>query len=119
DLTAVLTDGGVHRRRLLAVLGASAALGDMLVARPADVALLAHREGEVPVLDLPPADERSRALRAVGADPDAEVPVATVSGPEGVATVRRTYRRRLLEIAAADLTSPDPLADFPLVAAAM
>ncbi|MPV37665.1 bifunctional [glutamine synthetase] adenylyltransferase/[glutamine synthetase]-adenylyl-L-tyrosine phosphorylase, partial [Georgenia subflava] len=119
DLTTVLADDGVHRRRLLAVLGASAALGDMLVARPEDAGLLAHRADEVPVLDLLPADERERALRAVGADPGDDVPVAQVGGAEGAATVRRTYRRRLLEIAAADLTSPDPLADLPKVAAAM
>ena len=119
DLTAVVADDGVHRRRLLAVLGASSALGDMLVARPGDVALLRERPDEEPVLDLTPEDERARALLAVGADPADPVPVAAVAGTEGVDTLRRTYRRRLLEIAAADLTSPDPLVDFPRVAAAM
>ncbi|WP_341361274.1 bifunctional [glutamine synthetase] adenylyltransferase/[glutamine synthetase]-adenylyl-L-tyrosine phosphorylase [Georgenia sp. M64] len=119
DLAAVLTTDGPHRDRLLAVLGASSALGDMLVARPGDVSLLAEREGEVPVLDLTAEDERERALRAVGADHRDTVPVATVTGAEGVDTLRRTYRRRILEIAAADLTSPDPLADLPKVAAAV
>ncbi|MDD9206473.1 bifunctional [glutamine synthetase] adenylyltransferase/[glutamine synthetase]-adenylyl-L-tyrosine phosphorylase, partial [Georgenia sp. 10Sc9-8] len=118
-LAAVLAEDGTHRRRLLAVLGASTALGDMLIARPGDVALLDERTGEVPVLELTPADERARALEAVGADPADAVPVATVAGDEGVATLRRTYRRRLLEITAADLTSPDPLAALPLVAAAL
>ncbi|MCK6209368.1 bifunctional [glutamine synthetase] adenylyltransferase/[glutamine synthetase]-adenylyl-L-tyrosine phosphorylase [Georgenia sp. EYE_87] len=118
-LAAILSDDAPGRRRLLAVLGASAALGDALVARPGAVALLAERPGERPVLDLAPEDERERALRAVGADPDAAVPVATMTGEQGVATLRRTYRRRLLEIAAADLTSPDPLDAFPKVAASI
>ncbi|WP_448072297.1 bifunctional [glutamine synthetase] adenylyltransferase/[glutamine synthetase]-adenylyl-L-tyrosine phosphorylase [Georgenia yuyongxinii] len=118
-LDAVLAGDGAHRRRLLAVLGASSALGDMLVAHPGDGALLHDHAGEGSVLDLTPDDERARALRAVGADPDAPVPVATLTGEDGVSVLRRTYRRRLLEIAAADLTSPDPLADLPRVAAAI
>ncbi|PFG41342.1 glutamate-ammonia-ligase adenylyltransferase [Georgenia soli] len=118
-LAEVLADDGPARRRLLAVLGASAALGDALVAHPGSVSLLVERPGEPSVLDLAPEDEREHALRAVGADPGAAVPVATLTGEEGVATLRRTYRRRLLEIAAADLTSPDPLADFPRVAASI
>ncbi|MEE6295446.1 bifunctional [glutamine synthetase] adenylyltransferase/[glutamine synthetase]-adenylyl-L-tyrosine phosphorylase [Georgenia wangjunii] len=119
DLGGILAEDGGHRRRLLAVLGASSALGDMLVSRPGDVALLADRPGEVPVLDLLPADERERALRAVGADPAAELPVATIGGAAGVSAMRRLYRQRLLEVAAADLTSPDPLGDLPKVAAAL
>lgn len=118
-LREVLAADGPHRRRLLAVLGASSALGDMLVARPEDVDLLAERPGEVPVLDLAPEDERARALAAVGADPAAPAPVAAVTGTDGVVALRRTYRRRVLEIAAADLTSPDPLDALPKVAAAM
>src|SRR5690606_7151855 len=84
DLGTVLVEDGGHRRRLLAVLGASSALGDMLVSRPTDVALLSDRPREVPVLDLLPADERERALRAVGADPEAAAPVATIAGRAGV-----------------------------------
>ena len=118
DLPSVLTNDGGHRRRLLAVLGASTALGDMLVARPGDAALLADEVTEG-VLDLTAADERERALRAVGADPGAEVPVATVTGTAGVTALRRCYRRRLLEVAAADLVAPDHLAVFPAVAAAL
>ncbi|WP_454084289.1 bifunctional [glutamine synthetase] adenylyltransferase/[glutamine synthetase]-adenylyl-L-tyrosine phosphorylase [Georgenia sp. Marseille-Q6866] len=118
DLAAVLASDGGHRRRLLAVLGSSSALGDMLVARPADAALLSdeHADG---VLDLTPQDERERALEAVGADPFDAAPVATVTGTAGVEALRRCYRRRLLEVAAADLTSPDPLGAFPAVAAAL
>ncbi|MCM3662138.1 bifunctional [glutamine synthetase] adenylyltransferase/[glutamine synthetase]-adenylyl-L-tyrosine phosphorylase [Georgenia satyanarayanai] len=118
DLAAVLASDGGHRQRLLAVLGSSSALGDMLVARPADATLLGdeHADG---VLDLTPQDERDRALRAVGADPSDAAPVATVTGTAGVEALRRCYRRRLLEVAAADLTSPDPLGAFPAVAAAL
>ncbi|KAE8765120.1 bifunctional [glutamine synthetase] adenylyltransferase/[glutamine synthetase]-adenylyl-L-tyrosine phosphorylase [Georgenia thermotolerans] len=116
---AVLTEDGAHRRRLLAVLGASSALGDMLVAHPDDGALLRDRADAPGPLDSDAAAERARALWAVGADPDAPVPVATVTGEEGVAALRRTYRRRLLQVAAADLVSADPVADFPRVAAAI
>ncbi|MHB1288099.1 bifunctional [glutamine synthetase] adenylyltransferase/[glutamine synthetase]-adenylyl-L-tyrosine phosphorylase, partial [Georgenia sp.] len=118
-LSEVLAGAGSPRRRLLAVLGASSAFGDALVARPESVALLLDRPGEAGVLDLGAADERDRALRAVGADPATDVPVATVTGADGVAMLRRTYRRRLLEIMAADLTSADPLEDLPKVAAAI
>ncbi|WP_413453031.1 bifunctional [glutamine synthetase] adenylyltransferase/[glutamine synthetase]-adenylyl-L-tyrosine phosphorylase [Georgenia phoenicis] len=118
DLAGVLASEGGHRTRLLAVLGASSALGDMLVSRPADAALLAdeHADG---VLDLSPQDERERALAAVGADSADDAPVAAVTGTAGVEALRRCYRRRLLEVAAADLTSADPLAAFPAVAAAL
>ncbi len=118
DLPALLATDSAHRRRLLAVVGASTALGDMLVARPEDVALLSDEEID-DILALTPQDERARALAAVGADPEAEVPVATVTGTAGVEALRRAYRRRLVQVAAADLTSPDPLAAFPEVAAAL
>ncbi len=118
DLAGLLAIDGGHRRRLLAVLGASTALGDMLVSRPADVALLADEQVDG-VLELTPREERERALLAVGADPQDTVPVATVTGVAGVEALRRCYRRRLLTVAAADLTSPDAYAAFPDVAAAL
>ena len=58
-------------------------------------------------------------MRAVGADPEADVPVATLVGPAGVDAMRRAYRFRLLRIAATDLTSTDPLSRLPGVAAAL
>jgi glutamate-ammonia-ligase adenylyltransferase len=70
-------------RRLVAVLGASAALGDHLVAHPDDVAVLATGPDGVRA----PADG---ALEP-GERPD-------------VPALRRAYRRALLRIAAADLT---------------
>ena len=64
-------------------------------------------------------DVRAELLVAVGADPEADVPVAELTGPAGWDAMRRAYRRRLLRIAATDLTSPDPLSRMPGVAAAL
>jgi glutamate-ammonia-ligase adenylyltransferase len=55
---------------------------------------------------------RATLLEAVGADPDAPVPVAAGPAPE---PLRLAYRRELLSIAAQDLSSTDPTALFPLV----
>src|SRR5690606_36631691 len=48
-----------------------------------------------------------------------DVPVATVTGTPGVDAMRRAYRRRLLRIAAAELTSAKPLSLLPAVGAAL
>ncbi|MPZ25225.1 MAG: bifunctional [glutamine synthetase] adenylyltransferase/[glutamine synthetase]-adenylyl-L-tyrosine phosphorylase [Micromonosporaceae bacterium] len=69
------------RRRLVAVLGASSALGDHLVANPAEWRHLANP---------PPAG---------AADPPADLSRAT-----DVAGLRTSYRRALMQIAADDLT---------------
>lgn len=115
-VTAAL--GGPERERLLAVLGASTALGDHLVRHPDDVGALA---GDLAVV-LDPELLREEMLTAVGAPTDREsarAPVATVTGDAGVDAMRRAYRRRLLTIAAADLTSANPLAVLSDVAAAL
>ncbi|PJI93457.1 bifunctional [glutamine synthetase] adenylyltransferase/[glutamine synthetase]-adenylyl-L-tyrosine phosphorylase [Luteimicrobium subarcticum] len=104
------------RGRLLAVLGASTALGDELVRRPRLVRSLADPTG---VVGVPVADVYDELLRAVGADPDAAVPVAAAGGHEGTDALRRAYRARLLRIAATDLRFPDPLSRLPGVAAAL
>ena len=85
---AVLRADGVVRRRLLAVLGASTALGDHLVATP----------GEWRCLDR--LDEAAELPSTGGST------VAGLSGTGGsiVADLRRAYRRSLVRIAAADLT---------------
>jgi len=106
----------VVRQRLLAVLGASAALGDELVRHPELLAVLADPE---PALGRPAGDVRAELLAAVGADPHARVPVAGVTGPQGVDALRHTYRARLLRIAAADLCCGEPLTRLPGVAAAL
>ena len=119
DQRAVLADllgRGPGRDRLLAVVGASVALGDMLAAHPDQLAVLRDL---TPGTAVPAQDVRAELLVAVGADPEADVPVADVSGPVGWDAMRRTYRLRLLRIAATDLTCPDPLSRLPGVAAAL
>lgn len=115
-LAAALAEDGRARDRLLAVVGASVALGDDLSAHPEhlDVVLDDASGTGVPVGVV-----RAELLAAVGADPDAAVPVAATAGPDGVDAMRRAYRRRLLRIAATDLTSGEPLTRLPGVAAAL
>ena len=115
-----------HRRRLLAVLGASQALGDFLVAHPERLTALApDRAWDAP--QEPGAGEAlQRTVRdalgqaaPVNADPsdsderpphpgDAAVSRAT-------AALRRAYRDRLTAIVADDLTSADPIEHVPTV----
>ena len=115
-LAAALHAGGAGRDRLLAVLGASVALGDDLCAHPEHLDVVLDDE---PGTGVPVAVVRAELLAAVGADPDAAEPVATVAGPAGVDAMRRAYRRRLQRIAATDLTCGEPLTRLPGVAAAL
>jgi len=88
--------------RLFAVLGASAALGDHLLRHPEHLRELAD-----PLLGStrpPPFGIRADLLRAVGADPDADTPVATRPDRECVDDLRVRYRRLLLRLAARDLS---------------
>lgn len=94
--------------RVVAVLGGSTELSRGLVAQPLDVEVLAP----APVRS-DAAEIRSRLLRAVGADPQAPVPVASGTADE----LRRTYRRELCRIAARDLTAAEPLTLLPDIAA--
>ena len=100
---AMRADAGL-RNRLTAVLGASAALGDYLVRHPADWRVLggpdALRGGTA-------AEARADLLAAVGAQPDDPEPVADpVAAPGGspATALPAAYRRRLLQLAARDLT---------------
>lgn len=104
------------RRRLVAVLGASIALGDELVRHPELVDVLADPASAVGV---DARAVRAELLEAVGADADVAVPVASAAGSDVVDSLRRAYRRRLLRIAATDLVSPEPLSILPAVAAAL
>jgi len=115
-LAAALAEDGPARDRLLAVVGASVALGDDLSAHPEHLDVVLD---DAPGTGVPVAEVRAELLAAVGADPDAAVPVAGVGGPAGVDAMRRAYRRRLLRIAATDLTSGEPLSRLPGVAAAL
>nr|WP_216645942.1 bifunctional [glutamine synthetase] adenylyltransferase/[glutamine synthetase]-adenylyl-L-tyrosine phosphorylase [Isoptericola halotolerans] len=119
------------RTRLLAVLGASSALGDEIVRRPGLLDSLAGEESDI---GTDPAAVRAELLRAVGADPAADDPVAAADPAPGTDetpawadvaartstdALRRAYRARLLRIAATDLTATDPLVLLPAVAAAL
>ncbi|WP_102508364.1 bifunctional [glutamine synthetase] adenylyltransferase/[glutamine synthetase]-adenylyl-L-tyrosine phosphorylase [Sanguibacter massiliensis] len=127
---ALATDDDA-RARLLAVLGASVALGDELVRHP-DV--LGDVLDDATPLGVDPGAVRAELLRAVGADPSADVPVALVgalsadgsgeaASSADLASVtdvmRRAYRRRLARIAARDLASPTPEDVMPAVSAAL
>ncbi|MQA25143.1 MAG: bifunctional [glutamine synthetase] adenylyltransferase/[glutamine synthetase]-adenylyl-L-tyrosine phosphorylase [Micromonosporaceae bacterium] len=78
------------RTALTAVLGASAALGDHLVACPGEWVALADAPAE------PPSREQVRARLREAVDGS--------TGPEAVLRLRLAYRRALLGLAAADLT---------------
>ncbi|KQS97009.1 glutamine-synthetase adenylyltransferase [Cellulomonas sp. Leaf395] len=115
-LRGILEEDGSPRARLLAVIGASVALGDTLVAHPESLRVLLE---EAPGTGVPVAEVRAELLLAVGADADADVPVATLAGAAGTDAMRLAYRTRLLRIAATDLTSTDPLSRLPGVASAL
>ena len=86
---------------LVAVAGASLALGQHLVAHPGLVDALAG-----PLRRTSAADLRAELLRAVGADPSATVPVAEDLVGDGL---RLAYRAALLRVAARDLCAPEPI----------
>ncbi len=104
-------------RRLAAVAGGSTALGDDLVRRPAE--LLPDVADPTPATGVDAHVVRAELLTAVGADSEADVPVASLTGPAGVDALRRAYRSRLLRIAATDLTASEPLTLLPGVGAAL
>jgi glutamate-ammonia-ligase adenylyltransferase len=99
-LTTLAADEGTAMR-LLCILGASAALADHLVANPDQWQVLTD-----PTLGTTrPAAWAVRAelMEAVGADPTAAAPVATVPEAEATDALRVTYRRLLVPLAARDL----------------
>ncbi len=97
----VLVEEGPARERLVAVLGASAALADGLVRHPGDAAVL-HDPDE----PVPPDRLRAELLRGVGADPADAAPVAAADATGD--DLRRAYRRRVLSLAGRDLADPVP-----------
>ncbi|MEV5409260.1 bifunctional [glutamine synthetase] adenylyltransferase/[glutamine synthetase]-adenylyl-L-tyrosine phosphorylase [Thermopolyspora sp. NPDC052614] len=99
-LGAMRADPGL-RRRLIGVFGVSAALGDHLARHPDHWRLLedgetSQRPGE--------RELRGDLLLAVGADPDADEPVARDATTETLSALRVAYRGRLLRLAARDIT---------------
>ena len=107
-LLIALRGGEGLRRRLLGVLGTSAALGDHLVAHPRDWQALTDDAAAMTRPSL--LGLQWRLLDAVGAPPRAVLPSGTAgaraagTGPEVVAALRADYRRCLLELAARDVT---------------
>jgi glutamate-ammonia-ligase adenylyltransferase len=100
-LRALVDDEGTAMR-LLSVLGASEALGDHLCRHPEH-----WRELTDPTMgSTRPAAYavREELLRAVGADPADDRPVATKPDDEAVDALRVEYRRFLLRLASRDLT---------------
>jgi [glutamine synthetase] adenylyltransferase / [glutamine synthetase]-adenylyl-L-tyrosine phosphorylase len=107
-LEALRADAGL-RARLTAVLGASAALGGHLARHPADWRLLA---GDASFPSPSASGMRAEMLAAVGAAADESEPAAdrsVIGGLDPATELRLAYRRRLLHIAARDLTGVDPL----------
>jgi glutamate-ammonia-ligase adenylyltransferase len=103
------------RERLFAVLGTSAALGDHLARHPRHWVVLLERGDDV----VDPGVLRAELLTAVGADPDAAEPAATLPREAAHDALRVAYRRRLLAIAARDLAAADPMGTMPSVARAL
>ena len=105
-LTALRADAGL-RSRLTAVLGASAALGDHLARHPGDWRVLS---GPDALRSPGPAEVRADLLMAVGAKPDDPEPPSPpprrTADPAAApaASLAAAYRRRLLHLAARDLT---------------
>lgn len=95
--------------RLVQVLGASVGLQHHLVRYPAQADRLTGPLERTPAVTL-----RADLLAAVGADPDAAVPIAThLSGDE----LRLAHHAAVLRIAARDLSSEDPAAIQPDISA--
>ncbi|MCL2089751.1 MAG: bifunctional [glutamine synthetase] adenylyltransferase/[glutamine synthetase]-adenylyl-L-tyrosine phosphorylase [Micrococcales bacterium] len=115
-LTRALTGPGSGAARLLAVLGASSELGNFVVTHPCAVRAVLD---DAPAVGVDPRTVRAELLAAVGADPDADLPVAAPGGSDGVDAMRVAYRTRLARIAAADLVAADPLGTMPEIAAAL
>jgi glutamate-ammonia-ligase adenylyltransferase len=93
------------RRRLIAVLGVSRALAEHLTRHPADSAVLTGRDAD---RRPEPGVVRAELLLSVGADPADRVPTAAKAGPDAKADpaglLATAYRRRVLQLAARDLT---------------
>jgi [glutamine synthetase] adenylyltransferase / [glutamine synthetase]-adenylyl-L-tyrosine phosphorylase len=114
-LPAELTSDGAFRARLVAVLGVSKALADHLTRHPEDTGVLRGRDaGRRPDR----AEIRAELLTAVGADPGSAEPRAGVAGgpragvaggpkastADPAARLAAAYRRRVLHLAARDLS---------------
>ena len=104
ELRQVLRDDAEFRDRLVSILGASAALGDHLSRHPADWRLLAGKCA-FPAANAA-AELTAELLAAVGASagPEPVAGSALADGGDPATALRIAYRRRLLQLAALDLT---------------
>ncbi|MFT4288815.1 bifunctional [glutamine synthetase] adenylyltransferase/[glutamine synthetase]-adenylyl-L-tyrosine phosphorylase [Nocardioides sp.] len=109
ELLGRLADDEGTAMRLLSVLGASEALGRHLVRHPEHWAEL--RDPTLGSARTPAYYLRETLLAAVGADPSAASPLATLPRGEAADALRVEYRRLLLRLAARDLAHPVALAD--------
>lgn len=106
ELQAALVSDAALRRRLCAVLGASSALADHLVANPDDWRLLT--QAALSTVPRSAVDLNAQLLEIVGADPG-DPPTGsggTAAGlkrKEAVKALRLAYRRELLMLATRDL----------------
>lgn len=100
---------------LIALLGTSVAAGDMLARHPEALELLLVEDP----LALDAAAVREHLLRAVGADPAADMPVASGSGRDSRDALRVAYHERLAQIALADVSAPHPAQIQPDISAAL
>src|SRR6516165_9538427 len=102
-LPEALSDDSAFRFRLIAVLGVSKALADHLVRHPDDCAVLRDPDAD----GRPdPAQVREELLESVAADPDSPQPRASLDAGKAdpAARLAAAYRRRVLHLAARDLT---------------
>ncbi|WP_207344219.1 bifunctional [glutamine synthetase] adenylyltransferase/[glutamine synthetase]-adenylyl-L-tyrosine phosphorylase [Arthrobacter sp. E3] len=106
----------VPNEALFRLLGASEALADFLMRHPEHLDVLDAVASPEPV----PLDGevlRESLLRAVGADPESDQPVAALCGTEARIALRTKYRRHLCELALRDLGAASPQAAMPMVGA--
>ncbi|HEY9292721.1 MAG TPA: bifunctional [glutamine synthetase] adenylyltransferase/[glutamine synthetase]-adenylyl-L-tyrosine phosphorylase [Microlunatus sp.] len=110
-LDRLVADPGLARRLIL-VLGGSAALQQHLLAHPEHVEHLTGTGGRTTADAL-----RTEMLTAVGARPEDAIPVASEPPPDELGDrLRIGYRGALLRIAARDLVSPEPIELMPDIA---
>jgi glutamate-ammonia-ligase adenylyltransferase len=111
ELIAALRHAGEGRDRLLAVLGASSALGDHLVTHPGHWRCVTEAARQS-------AEQRRDAL--VTAVTDALTDTSTKNGTiPAYDALRVAYRSHLLGIATLDLTAPEAVDELPPTAAAL
>ncbi len=91
-----LRESPLLRRRVIGILGLSAALGDHLARHPGSL------EAVRPADRLTGSQMRAELLRAVGADPKSDEPVAGLTGGAALDALRIAYRGRLCHIAGRD-----------------